>query len=128
MLLIQCVTAYTAITALAQQSMDYKTALALVLLKKRLAPHAEFYAQKERELVETYAKRSETGEIIMDGPNRFALDSDKDLAEYNRKRQELASAQIPEEITPVKASGIDRITPAHLEALEGFVEFGEDDI
>ena len=124
MILIRCITAYTALLALSEQSMPYDTALAFVLLKKKLAPHAEFYAEKERELVEEYAKR-ENGEIVMDGPGRFVLDTDKDLAEYNCRKRELASTEVPEEFEPIKASCPEKISPAHIEALEGFVEFKE---
>lgn len=125
MTLIKCVTAYTALLALSSQTMPYDTALAFVLLKKRLAPHVEFFSEKERELVETYAKRDADGNVVMESPGRFVLDPEKNLAEYNRLKRELASTEVPEEFEPVKASCPDKISPAHIEALEGFVEFKE---
>ncbi len=123
MLLIQCVTAYTALTALSKQEMPHKAALAMVLAKKRLAPHVEFYVEKERELVETFAKRDEKGDVIKTGENSFALDTNKDIGEYSRRSRELASTEIPEPIEPIKAPFPDKISPAHIEALEGIIEF-----
>lgn len=125
MTLIRCITAYTALLALSEQAVPYDTALAIVLLKKRLAAHTEFYAAKEWELIETYGKRDDNGKIVTDGPGRFVLDPEKDIAEYDRLKRELASTEVPEEFEPVKVSCPDKISPAHIEALEGFMEFKE---
>ena len=65
MYLIQCVNAYTAVLALAEKECDYKTSYALVMLKRKLQPHIEFFVAQEMELVERYARKDDDGNVIM---------------------------------------------------------------
>lgn len=125
MTLIKCITAYTALLALSSQTMPYDTALAFVLLKKRLAPHVEFFSEKERELVETYAKRDADGNVVMESPGKFVLDPEKNIGEYNARRRELSATEVPEAFELITVTCPDKISPAHIEALEGFIEFKE---
>lgn len=125
MLLIQCITAYTAVLALSEQEMNYETALALVVLKKRLAPHVEFFAGKERALIDEYGKRDDAGKLIRSGQDGFVLDETKDLREYAARRAELSATNVPEDFEPLHAPSPQQIKPAHLEALEGFICFDE---
>lgn len=123
MYLIQCVTACVALSELMSQEWDYKTAYALLQLKRKLRPHFEFYANEETKLVEEYAAKDERGEVIMPEAGKFALAGVEQAAEYERRRMELNKVEVEEEFPLVKVPCPAYIKPVHIEALEGFVIF-----
>ena len=98
MKLIQCVTAYMATTELMQKEWDYKTAYALVRLRKKLQMHVDFYSQ----LADPAAQE-----------------------EYQVKKRELDEVEVEEEWKVFQVPQPASIKPAHLEALAGFIQFGE---
>ncbi len=126
MLILKAVTAYTAAMQLMEQEVDYKTAHALVLLKSRLQPHVNYYAQEEMKLAQAYGKKDENGRIDMNDSGRFTLESPEAAEEYNRKKMELAQVDIQEEWEKIKCPCPEKIKPAVLEALQDFIEFGGD--
>lgn len=126
MYLIQCVNAYMAIRALGECECEYQTAHALVVLKHRLQPHVEFFAKSEMKLVEEYARREEDGKITITENGGFVF-SDPALAnEYARRRTELGMVLVEEELPVLHVPAPKMIRPVHLEALNGFLDFGGD--
>lgn len=123
MYLIQCVNAYTAIMALEERECDYKTAHALVMMKRKLQPHIEFFTKHEMRLVEEYARRGEDGKIELTDRGSFVFADPTKAAEYARRRTDLGMVDVGEDITPLCVPAPAAIRPAHLEALEGFLKF-----
>lgn len=125
MYLLQCVTAYIAVQSLMEQECPYRTAHALFMLKKKLQPHVELFSQKERELVEAFAEKDGKGRVVYTekGTFRFAAGADREA--YARRREELAAVVVEEEFPVVKVPFPAAVKPAHLEALEKFIEFEE---
>lgn len=122
MILIECVNAYMAVQALMEIECDYRTAHALVCLKKQLLPHVEFFASEERKLVEAYAAKDEGDRVKMEGA-RFIFADGADAAEYARLRTELGAVEVEERFAPLHVSLPERIKPIYVEALERFVIF-----
>lgn len=121
--LLQCVNAYTAVQTMMSQQMDYQTAYALVNLKRKLAPHASFYQNKELELVEEFAARDEEGKILWRDNGRFVFKDKEGAQEFERRRKELDLVQVQEQFSLQRVPEPGIIRPVILEALEGFVEF-----
>lgn len=123
MRLIQCVNAYTAIVALSEKECDYRTAHVLVMLKRRLQPHVDFFAKEEMELVEQFAVKDDNGKIVMNEHRNFTFADPARSGEYAKLRSDLGMIDIQEQFTPLRAPMPSSIRPVHLEALEGFIEF-----
>ena len=111
---------------LMEQELDYKTAHALVLLKSRLQPHVNYYAQEEMKLVQQYGKKDDKGQIDMTDAGRLTLESPEAAEEFNRKKMELAQVDVQEEWEKIKCPCPEKIKPAVLEALQDFIEFRGD--
>ena len=124
MYLIQCVNAYAALLPLSEREWDYKTAYALVMLKRKLQPHIDFYTSKELELVEKYGKRDVAGKVIIDNA-KFTFKDAISAQEYDNARRELGMLSVSEEFAAVTVAMPASIKPVHLEALEGFILFEE---
>lgn len=124
MLLIECVNAYMATAYLMEKEWDYETAYALVCLKKALQSHADFYLAEEQKLVRLYGAKDDSGQVIINERGNFNFCDPLDAPKYNEKRMELG--QVPVEINWAVRSvkKPEFIKPAHLEALDGFIEFG----
>ena len=128
MILLECVTAYMAVQALMEQAFPYKTAHALVMLKRALQPHVEFFSQEEMKLVEEFAEKDVVNhKILWTDKGTFRFEAGKDPAEYARRRADLGAVEVEWGIERVKAPFSASITPAQLEALEKFIEFEEAD-
>lgn len=125
--LIQYVNAYAALQPLMDCEWDYKTAHALMMLKRKLQPHASFFSQEELKLVEEFAEKDEKGKVAWKGAGRFNFQDPSRAEEYNKKRMELGMVEIQEELEMVRAPIPATIKPAQLEALEGFIEFYEEE-
>lgn len=124
MKLINCVTAYKALCELSNEPLDITSAHTVVMAKREISPHVEFFTDKERELMEKYGNRDENGELLVDG-SKFEIQATR-YNEYIRERMELADVEV--EITPRKLKRAPAaIKPATLEALEGFIEFPLED-
>lgn len=125
MILIKCVNAYAAVQGLMDKELDYQSAHALVMLRKKLYPHVLFYQQEELKLVKEYGIKDEKGRVVWNGEGAFSFRSPKAAVAYDKKRRHLGLVEVQEDFGPVKVKRPDRITPAQLEALEGFLEFEE---
>lgn len=125
--LIRCVNAYTAAAALSQQEWDYKTAYALVMIKKKLQPQVDFYTAQEMQLVERYGERDEKGKVVLSEKGSFRFKDPEQAAEFAAKRAELGMVETEETFAPLRVPAPERIRPVYLEALEGFLEFEEGD-
>lgn len=123
MYLIQCVNAYTAVLALAEKECDYNTAYALVMLKRKLQPHVDFFVAQEMELVEKYARKDDDGKVIMTERGGFVFADPSKAEEYETRRRQLGMVDVAGEFEPVCVPVPATITAIHLEALEGFLNF-----
>lgn len=128
MILFKTVAAYMAVQAMMEQTFPYKTAHALLMMKRALQPHAEFFSGEEMKLVETFADKDiETGNIVWLGKGTFRFAAGKNPEEYTKKRMELSMLEIEWEHKKIKAPIPSSITPAQIEALEDFIEFEEEE-
>lgn len=126
MILLQCTAAYMALIQLAEQEWDYKSAYALLELKRKLQPQADFFSQKEMELVNEYGKKGGDGKIAVNAEgSSFTFENPKDAPEYARRRAELGTVEVREEFEEICLEPPACIKPVHIEALAGFVRFGE---
>lgn len=117
MKLIDCVAAYKAVHEMMDLEQAYPTAHALLSLKRQLKPHVDFCAVEEMKLVDKYARKGENG--IVWGEVGFIFDDPAKAPEYAQKRKELMDVEV--EVDKVKLD-LATVTPAQLEALEGFME------
>ena len=125
MIMMQCVNAYMAVQTLMDREMDYQTAYALVCLKKELSGPVEFYKREERRRMDEFAARDEDDKGIWNEGGRFQLRDPEAAQLYRSKRAELDMVEIKQNIIPVRVPRPDRIKPAVLEALDGFLIFEE---
>lgn len=123
--LMQCVMAYQAVTGMMNTACDYKTAYALVMLKRRLDPHVQFFIRREQELVDEYAARDGKGGVVWDTPTSFRFADTARAAEYAEKRAELGTIEVTDELKKLHVPVPEHIMPAQLEALEPFFVFEE---
>lgn len=122
MLLIQCVTAYTAVLQLMDAECEYKTAHALLMLKRALQPHVDFFSAKEMELVDAYAVKNEKGKVAMT-EGKFQLADAYAASNFKAAKDELCGLEIELDWKIRKVAPPKQIRPVHLEALEGLLEF-----
>lgn len=127
MKLAECVKAYGVVLELSGREWDYKTAYALVTLKKRLEEPVGFYSREEMKLVAEYAAKDEKGNVCLDERGTFTFAQPERGGEYIRKRQELGQVEADWPHKPLRAPAPDHIQPAQLEALEGFLTFEEEE-
>lgn len=127
MKLVECVKAYGAVLELSEKDWDYKTAYALVTLKRRLEEPVGFYNQEELKLVAEYAQKDEKGKIRLDERGTFPFAQPERAGEYLQKRQELGQVEADWNHKPLKVPAPKSIKPAQLEALEGFLDFEEEE-
>lgn len=127
MLLIQCVNAYMATVYLMEKEWDYKTAYTLAELKRALQPHVDFFIQEEQKLIQEYGKKDEKGHVAFTEKGTFRFASAEDAPKYNAKRFELGQVPVEMKWKVKKLPRPERIKPVHLEALEGFIDFGGED-
>lgn len=125
MLLLQCVNAYAAAIAMMQKDWDYETAHALVLLKARLQPHADFFTGEEMKLVREFAKKDEAGNIQWNENGTFNFEQPERAQEYAQRRGVLGGVELQEHFPVLHAPVPASIKPVQLEALQGFIEFGD---
>lgn len=125
MYLKQCVDAYAAVLAMMEKEWDYATAHALVTLKRKLQPQADFFTKEELKLAKEYAKLDKKGNIIFTERGTFPFREKEKAQEYAERRTELGMVEAQEDFKPLRVPMPERITPAQLDALEGFLEFEE---
>lgn len=125
MKLHEAVRAYLTIQTLSSRELDYKTAHALMITKKRLQPHVEFYSSEEMKLAEAYGEKDEKGKLIYREGGRFNIAGDGD--EYVTKKNALGEVTV-EDFEPIKVPVPERITAEQLEALDGIIDFGGEDV
>jgi hypothetical protein len=117
-----------AVQALMEQPFPYKTAHALVMLKRELQPHVEFFSQEEMKLVEEFAEKDVVNKkILWTDKGAFRFESGKDPSKYAKRRADLGAVEVDWGVERVKVPFPASITPAQLEALEKFIEFEEAD-
>ena len=124
MILMECVTAYMAVQELMEQPFPYKAAHELMMLKRKMQPHVEFFAREEMKLVEEFAQH-ENGKILWTDKGAFRFAAGKDPREYASRRENLSSTDIGWIYERIKIPFPASIKPAQLEALEKFIEFEE---
>lgn len=124
MYLDQCTNAYAALLSLMKEKMDYQTAHAMVLLKRKLQPHVEFFVKQERRLMDEYAEKDEKGNVVLTERGTFRFRNPEQAGEYAKRRSELCMVPLREKIKRITLPVPEQITPDQLEALEPFFQFG----
>ena len=115
----QITAAYRAVLELSNTVLPYKAARRVTLLKKQLAEENDIVVDMEKKLVAQYG-----GEVRHGGACEF---SDPDAAErfrtvLNEAREQEADIKLPT-VDLSAHTGLIRISPAAIEALEGIVIF-----
>ena len=125
MTLTKIMNAWSALERLMQQPNSYKMAYGLTKVKKELEPNIDFYHEKQRELIETYAERNDKGDIEFSDQGDFCV-SNENIADFVAKSNELGAVEV--DIEPYEIDDCPQtISGADLEALEGIIEFKEPD-
>lgn len=124
MTLIQIVEANAALKQLSKKEWDYASAHKLVMLKRKLAPHVEFYSEKEHAIAREYGEKSADGKLIVDSAGGISF-TEENSAHFFAERYKLRNVEIAEPIEAIHIPQPDAITPACLEALERFIVFEE---
>ena len=124
MYLVQAVNAYAALLALMNQDMVFQTAHSVALAKKEIAPHAEFFAQEERKLVERYAAK-EDGKIKWTSGTSFQFADEQAAEEYKHARAELCAVSVELNLEKRTVNAPEIIRPIQIEALADILEFRE---
>lgn len=112
---------YGAILSVSSIPADFKTAHALVMAKKEFLPHAQFYEEKERELIEEYAVHDENGECIHDG--RFTLPGPVVAEQFKAKKDELEALEVEVDLKERELGNLTQISANDLEVLSEIFEF-----
>lgn len=120
MLLLHCVTAYIALCQLMQEKQPFSLAYEMVLLKKSLQPHVDFYLGEEQKLIARYGRQNEKGKpVFQEGQLLFV--SETAALEYAENHRELD--MVPVQWTAVSLERPVTIKPAQAEALMEVVQF-----
>lgn len=129
MKLSKMMAAYAALSRLCEREWDYQTACDLLTLRRALAPHAAFFAEREAALAEKYGKKESDGKVHCDSTGRFALADDADPQAYREQYLSLASVEITPDWQEVTVRAEGKISPLTIEALTDFVTFvGGDEV
>lgn len=119
----QCVDAYIALLQINNVPCSYKTAYAMMQLKKELQEQVEFSAEQEMNIAKKYAVKDQNGEIQWIARGRFRVEPDQ-AKDYYREMEEMQSVEV--QISPVQAGAPpESITMEQLEALDGLLIFEE---
>lgn len=128
MILLKCVAAYEAARKLRETELDFSAAYALMMLLRELEPRVQTYIEGERHLAEKYGKKGEDGKVIISGNGSFEFEDSEAAQSFHRQRAELAAFEVNDlKIEPYRAKAPERITPAILEALDGFIIFEKEE-
>lgn len=83
--IIKCIKVFQAITQMGEMDLSYTTAHKLVVAKKELQTHVDFYIEKERELIEKYAEKDENGNWEHDGKYQIPPEYVKEYLDAHNK-------------------------------------------
>lgn len=119
--LMKCALAFNAIMEIEHETFSFATAHGLVMAKRELEPHAEFYFQKEQELVEKYVGRDESGKPMMSGtqyqiPRAAAED-------YFKEKDGLNNVEV--DVTKRRIAPPPNVKPSTLEILMEVFDFDD---
>lgn len=115
--------AYEALVKLSREKLTYRTAHAMMLLKKELHKEAEFLQDEELKIAKEHAVLNEEGEIQWIGDGKFQIREGMQK-QYRKAMQELLETEVL--IEQMKAAiPPESITMEQLEALEGLLIFEE---
>lgn len=126
MILLQVVGAYIAASQMLEQELEYGLSHALVITKRRMQPHFEFFIEQEKKLANEYGIKDADGQVPVSANGSFTFQDAKAGCEFRRRHAELERIQIEQDWSVLKAKAPEKIKGAHLEALEGFIDFESD--
>ena len=96
----------------------------MVKVKQATQAEMDCYAAEEQKLVEQYAARDESGNIVIRN-GRFAFQNPEDRPAYEAARNKLGETVTDISLPRLTATPPDNITPEALEALSVFIKFRE---
>lgn len=113
--------AYGALSRLANIQMPVRDAYKLYLLTEQMKPCCNFQLEQERKLLEKY------GGAIDQDSGSFVFKDRETMEAFRREMAELNELDAEIEVDPVEISmdalGAQKLTPADIMCLEGFVAF-----
>lgn len=113
--LIEAVRIYNSLQQMANKEMDYSTAHAMVMTKAELEPHIQFFAERERALLEAFAEKGPDAEPITDEMGRYTVPK-ASMRDFEAEREKLNAVEVELRVWKLKTLP-ERITPAQLETL-----------
>ena len=115
--------AYEALVKLSREKLAYRTAHAMMLLKKELHKEAEFLQDEELKIAKEHAVLDEEGKIKWVGAGKFQIREGMQK-QYRKAMQELLETEVS--IEQMKAAiPPENITLEQMEALDGLLIFEE---
>lgn len=123
--LLKCLKVYQAIQDVENEKMGFSTAHTLIMAKKQLEPHVEFYSAQEKEIVEKYALRDEHGGCFSTNGS-FRLPNER-VPAYNADKAELNGVEVELDLKSVRLKSIPNVKPSTLEALMEIFDISEGD-
>lgn len=129
MKLINIVNAYIALGVLFKEKMKFKDSLNVKLLRNKLKPYYEIFADEEKRIVERVCAKDSNGKPVMDAKGFFEFSSEESKDEYTRSILAASYEEVDlesEGISVITITPPNTITAELLEALDGFVMFEED--
>ena len=115
--------AYEALVKLSREKLAYRTAHAMMMIKKELHKEAEFLQDEELKIAKEHAVLNGEGEIQWIGDGKFQI-RDGMQKQYRKAMQELLETEVL--IEQMKAAiPPENITLEQMEALDGLLIFEE---
>ena len=122
--LIKAVDAYVALGILSKEQLPFADSAQIFMQKKKLEPLYELFAEEEKKLVASVAKKDESGKTqrFPDGHFEFANEEAKKI--YKNKMDEITTLDIGK-VDTITITAPPTISAQLLEVLDGFVIFKE---
>lgn len=109
----------------ADANLPLKGAYKLNKIRKAVEKENEFYVEKFQEIVNTYAKKDENGQVVFSEDGSQIMIKDGMVAECNKALEELQELEVEIENYDLKLEDLGdglQCTPDQLEALMPFME------
>ena len=113
--LIEAVRIYNSLQQMANKEMDYSAAHAMVMTKAELEPHIQFFAERERSLLEAFAEKGPDAEPITDEMGRYTVPKAA-IRDFEAEREKLNAVEVEFLVRKLRTLP-EKITPAQLETL-----------
>lgn len=124
--LVKAVDAYVALGILSNEKLPFADSAQIFMMKKKLKPLYELFAEEEKKLVASVAKKDESGKTQRFPDGHFEFSDEEAKNTYKNKMNEITSFDIGK-VDTITITAPPTISAQLLEVLDGFVIFKERD-